>query len=139
MRFMVQMIVLLTFFVIQSAFAQVKSELALGSVMPMADVKLQSVSGDEISLSDVKLENGTLVVFSCNTCPYVKAWESRYLKVAELAKEQSIGMIALNPNEAMRSDKESLDEMKKIAMTMKYTFAYAVDKNHLLADEFGAT
>lgn len=139
MKKMLPSLFLLLFFVGSSAFAQLKSELALGSNMPLADVKMTDVSGSELSLSDVKLENGTLVVFSCNTCPYVKAWESRYLKVAELAKSLNIGMIALNPNEALRSDKESLEEMKKVAMSMKYTFPYVVDKNHQLADEFGAT
>lgn len=121
------------------AIAQQKEELPLGSIIPLADVKMTDVSDESFSLNDVKLENGLLVIFSCNTCPYVKAWESRYLKVAALAKEQKIGVIALNPNEALRDDKESLEEMKKIASTMNYTFPYVVDKNHDLADAFGAT
>jgi thioredoxin-related protein len=139
MKKMLQHLLLLLFLLSSSAFAQPKSELSLGSKMPLADVKMMDISGSELSVNDIKLENGTLIVFSCNTCPYVKAWESRYLKVAELAKKQKIGMIALNPNEALRSDKESLEEMKKVAMSMKYTFPYVVDKNHVLADEFGAT
>lgn len=139
MQKMLSSLFLLLFFVGSSAFAQQKSELAIGSTMPLADVKMLDVSGSELSLADVKLENGTLVIFSCNTCPYVKAWESRYLKVAEIAKSLNIGMIVLNPNEALRSDKESMEEMKKVALSKKYTFPYVIDKNHQLADEFGAT
>jgi thioredoxin-related protein len=123
----------------QTVFAQQKEELPIGSSIPMPDLKMEEVSGKEISLNESKLENGLLVIFSCNTCPYVKAWESRYLKVAALALENKIGVVALNPNEAMRSDKESLAEMVKISTQMKYNFPYAVDKNHVLADEFGAT
>lgn len=119
--------------------AQTFTELPIGSKMPMADVKMADVSGKEVSLNDVKKENGLLVIFSCNTCPYVKAWESRYLKVASIAFKNNIGVIALNPNEAMRNDKESLEEMKKISESMKYTFPYVVDKNHALADAYGAT
>ena len=128
----------ITFFVIQVS-AQKQVELAIGSALPMEDVKMMDVSDSEISFSDVMKTNGLLVVFSCNTCPYVKAWETRYLKVAEVAKINEIGMIALNPNEAMRSDRESLSEMKKIAAGMKYTFPYVVDSNHAMADVFGAT
>lgn len=126
-------------FLVLSVQAQQKEELPLGSSIPLADIKMLDVSDKEFSLNDLKQENGLLVIFSCNTCPYVKAWESRYLKVAELAKEQKIGVVALNPNEAMRGDKESLAEMKKIASSMKYNFPYVVDKNHDLADAFGAT
>jgi len=132
-------LLVLILFTYQSGLAQQKEELPIGSDIPFADLKMTDVSGKELSLNDVKLENGLLVIFSCNTCPYVKAWESRYLKVASLATSQKIGLIALNPNEAMRSDKESLEEMIKISTSMKYTFPYAVDKNHILADAFGAT
>ena len=132
-------LLVLILFTYQSGLAQQKEELPIGSDIPFADLKMTDVSGKELSLNDVKLENGLLVIFSCNTCPYVKAWESRYLKVASLATSQKIGLIALNPNEAMRSDKESLEEMIKISTSMKYTFPYAVDKNHVLADAFGAT
>ena len=45
--------------------------LPIGSTMPKADVKLKDISGAEISIKEVKKENGVLVMFSCNTCPYV--------------------------------------------------------------------
>lgn len=130
---------LMLLFTAISAKAQQKDELPLGSEIPLADVKLVDVSDSKFSLNELKLENGLLVIFSCNTCPYVKAWESRYLKVAELAKENKIGVVALNPNEALRSDKESLAEMKKVAASINYTFPYLVDENNDLADAFGAT
>lgn len=114
-------------------------ELEVGTVGPMFDYQMDEISGSKITLADVKGENGTLVIFSCSTCPYVRAWEDRYLTISELAKELNIGMIAVNPNEATRDQGSSLADMKKRADEIGYTFHYALDKDHKLADAYGAT
>lgn len=117
----------------------VKDELALGAKAPLMTVKMLDVSGKKLSLNDVKGENGLLVVFSSNTCPWVLAWEDRYLEIAKLAKQKNIGMIALNANEATRKKEDSYAEMQKHAKDKGYTFPYVVDQNHQLADAYGAT
>lgn len=117
----------------------VKEELELGSKAPLTAVKMLDISGSKLSLSDVKGSNGLLVVFSSNTCPWVLAWEDRYLTIAELAKEKGIGMIVINSNEGSRNGEDSYDEMQKHAKEKGYTFPYVVDENHVLADEYGAT
>ena len=114
-------------------------ELEVGTVGPMFDYQMDEISGSKITLADVKGENGTLVIFSCSTCPYVRAWEDRYLTISELAKELNIGMVAVNPNEASRGQGSSLADMKKRAEEIGYTFQYALDKDHKLADAYGAT
>ncbi len=114
-------------------------ELEVGTVGPMFDYQMDEISGDKITLSDVKGENGTLLIFSCSTCPYVRAWEDRYLTISKLAKELNIGMVAVNPNEATRAQGSSLTDMKKRAEEVGYTFPYALDKDHKLADAYGAT
>jgi peroxiredoxin len=116
-----------------------KDELALGAKAPLMAVKMLDVSGKKLSLNDVKGENGLLVVFSSNTCPWVLAWEDRYLEIAKLAKQKNIGMIAINSNEASRKKEDSYAEMQKHAKDKGYTFPYVVDQNHRLADEYGAT
>ena len=58
-------------------------ELSLGASIPLGDVKMVDISGKKISLNDVKMENGLLVNFSCNTCPWVVAWQDRYNALAE--------------------------------------------------------
>ena len=70
------------------AFAE---DLALGSNIPLADVKMLDISGKKVSLNDVKLKNGLLVNFSCNTCPWVVAWQDRYNGLAEASAESNIG------------------------------------------------
>ena len=75
-------------------------ELEIGKAIPSADVKMMDVSGKEFSLADSKGENGLLVIFSCNTCPYVKLSEARIKDVASLAKKNKIGVVLINSNEA---------------------------------------
>ena len=71
--------------------AAVAGELEIGSDIPMADVKMVDVSGKKVSLNDAVGENGLLVVFSCNTCPWVDAWEDRYISVSKLSQKKGSG------------------------------------------------
>ena len=119
--------------------AQQMEELAIGSKAPMIDKKMESVSGKEISLKDASKENGLVVIFSCNTCPWVERWEDRYPLVSTIASEQNVGVIALNPNENYRDKGDGMVDMKKRAKKMNYDFEYTLDKNHEIADAFGAT
>jgi len=115
------------------------AELAIGAKAPMADVEIKDVSEKMLTLKDVAKENGLLVNFSCNTCPWVSAWEDRYNPIAQLAKENDIGVIALNPNAAYRDKGESFEDMQKRAKKSDYQFYYALDKRAQLAEAFGAT
>ena len=114
-------------------------ELDLGSVLPLEDVKLLDISGKHISLGEAKRENGLLVIFSCNTCPWVIKWEDRYVELAKKYQSKGVGMIALNSNETTFESSDSMDEMKKHAKENDYNFYYARDDGSKLAREFGAT
>jgi peroxiredoxin len=112
----------------------------IGTMMPKSDVKmLDVVSGKEVSLADSKGEKGTLVIFSCNTCPYVIAQETRILNAQKKAKELGIGVVVINSNEAKRGDDDSQKAMKAYAKKQSYTAPYVMDKNSEMADAFGAT
>lgn len=113
--------------------------LEIGSKAPLTDVAMEGVSGETYTLDEVAGENGLLVVFSCNTCPWVEAWEDRYPKLADQARELGIGMIAPNPNTAIRDDGESMADMKARADEQGYNFPYVLDKDAQLAAAFGAT
>ncbi|MGQ0827212.1 MAG: thioredoxin family protein [Bacteroidota bacterium] len=114
-------------------------ELEIGATIPKADTKMMDVNGKEVSLADTKGENGLLVIFSCNTCPYVKLSETRIKEIAALAKKNKVGMIVINSNEAQREVEDSFDAMKKYAAAQGYDFSYVVDKNSQVANAFGAT
>lgn len=133
---------ILTSFSLLAAFSLLAfnniSELPIGADMPKADVKLKDISGKEITLKDAKKANGLLVMFSCNTCPYVVKNQQRTKDICEYALKNNIGVVLVNSNEAQRDNDDSYEAMKKYAAAQGYNWYYAVDKNSELADAFGA-
>ncbi|MGM0589400.1 MAG: thioredoxin family protein [Bacteroidota bacterium] len=123
---------------VQAQMNQVKP-ISIGTDAPMTDVDLETTDGEMTTLQASAMEKGLVVMFTCNTCPYVKAWEDRFNEVSQMAKEQGIGFIALNPNTKYRDKGDSMDDMKKRAQDYNYQFTYALDKNNQLADAYGAT
>ena len=119
--------------------AEMAKELEIGAALPEATHKMMDVTGNEVSLTDVKGENGLLVVFSCNSCPYVKLSEARIKEMATVAANNKVGVIIVNSNEGQRDADDSFEEMKKYAKSQFYNFSYVVDKNSHLANAFGAT
>jgi len=115
------------------------SEIGLNAPIPLADEKLKDVSGKEVSLNSAKTDKGLLVIFSCNTCPYVKLSESRIKEITDLSVKQGLGCIIINSNEAQRAEEDSFDAMVKYAAVQKFACSYVVDTNSKMADAFGAT
>ena len=114
-------------------------ELDLGSGLPLEEVKMMDITGKEVSLGEAKGENGLLVIFSCNTCPWVIKWEDRYVELAKKYQSKGVGVIALNSNETTFGSVDSMDKMKVHAKEKGYNFYYAMDNGAKLAREFGAT
>jgi hypothetical protein len=119
--------------------------LAIGAKAPKANMKMMDISGEEIALSDVAGENGLLVIFSCNTCPFVigngtktEGWEGRYPGLYDAATSAGIGMVLVNSNEAKRDAGDSMSDMKNRYESEGLKGRYVLDKNHQLADGFGA-
>jgi Redoxin len=115
------------------------SSLPLGSSVPKADIRLKDVSGKEISLLQAKGANGLLVMFSCNTCPYVIRNQGRTKAVCAYAGQHQIGVILLNSNEGSRDGGNSYAEMQSYAKSQDYQWYYALDDNAVLAGAFGAS
>ena len=113
--------------------------LPIGADMPKADVKMKDISGDLVSLKQAKEANGLLVMFSCNTCPYVIKNQSRTKSICAYTKSKNIGIIILNSNEGGRRSGESLADMQQYAKEQGYNYYYALDSENELADAFGAT
>ena len=126
------------FFLISLSLLWAK-ELELGATLPFPEVKMADISGKDISLNDAKGENGLLVIFSCNTCPWVIEWEDRYVSLATEFKPQGLGVIAINSNERQFESVDSMEEMQKHAKDLGYNFYYTMDSGSKLAREFGAT
>lgn len=114
-------------------------ELAIGSEIPLADIKMRDISGKDISLTDARGKEGLLVIFSCNTCPWVVAWEDRYVSLTNKFSPKGIGVIAVNSNEAQFENVDSFEAMQEHAEEKGYNFYYTVDEKAKLARAFGAT
>jgi peroxiredoxin len=112
--------------------------LEIGDAAPMQATKMKSTSGEMVSLEDVKASNGLLVMFTCNTCPFVVAWEDRYTSIQQQAKKNNIGVILVNSNEGKRDGDDSFDAMKKHGKEQGFTAPYVVDNDSKLANAFGA-
>ena len=128
-----------------SAPLSAQDELAIGDKAPLTEFKMTNIDGQDWSLVDLAGENGTLVIFTCNTCPFVvgregrsEGWEGRYNEVIAFARENGIGSVLVNSNEAKRKGDDSLEEMKQHAREAGYIAPYVVDAGHKLADGFGA-
>ncbi|BAV07599.1 Redoxin [Filimonas lacunae] len=122
-----------------SVLAQNITSLSLGTALPLATAKMKDISGKEVSLNDAKKKNGLLVMFSCNTCPYVIKNQQRTKEIAAYALKNNIGVIVINSNEAQRSDADSYDAMKTYATAQGYNWYYTVDTDSKVANAFGAT
>lgn len=113
--------------------------LALGEAAPKSDVPMKNVDGRELSIASVKGAKGTLVLFTCNHCPWVKAWEGRMVQIAAGARKRGIGVIAINPNDPAAYPEDSYENMQKRAKEHGYGFPYVVDSTSDVARAFGAT
>ena len=116
----------------------VVAELPIGADMPKPDVKMKDISGKQVSLKDAKGKNGLLVMFSCNTCPYVVKNQQRTNEICKTAIENGVGVILINSNEAQRDDEDSYEAMKEYAKDQGYKWFYTVDENSEVADAFDA-
>ncbi len=132
-------VVFLSFSFIAFSFkANGPQSLPIGSSLPKADLIMKDVSGKSVSLQQSKNENGLLVMFSCNTCPVVRANQSRTNQICSYAIEKKIGVAVINSNEGGRSSDESLESMQAYAKEQSYKWLYLLDSKNVVADAFGA-
>ncbi|MDA0745401.1 MAG: thioredoxin family protein [bacterium] len=113
--------------------------LSLGETAPKATVKMANIDGRELSIADVKGEHGTLVMFSCNSCPWVVAWEDRIASLGNAYQEKGFGVIVINANDTEQVAEDGLVQMKKRAEERGFNFPYVVDATSNVARAFGAT
>ncbi len=119
--------------------------LSIGEKAPRSGLKMKDVSGNMLALNDLKKENGLLVIFSCNNCPFVvggpgygEGWENRYNELNGLAARSEVGMVLVNSNEGKRSGADSFEKMVERAQEKGYKAHYVMDTNSQLANAFGA-
>jgi peroxiredoxin len=112
--------------------------LAIGATAHATDVRMKNVDGKEVSIADAAKAKGTLVVFTCNHCPFAQAWESRIVAMGKAALSKDIGVIAVNANDPGVVPEDGFDAMQARAKEKGYSFPYVVDSTSDVARAFGA-
>lgn len=103
------------------------------------DFKLKNVDGKLVSLADFKSAKGFVVVFTCNECPYAKAYQDRLISLDKEYKTKGFPVIAINPNDPAVEPADSYDAMVTRAKEKGYTFPYLYDEKNMVFREYGAT
>ena len=117
----------------------IASALAIGDAVPSKTEKLKNVDGKEVTIGEEAGAKGTLVVFTCNHCPYVKAWEDRIAALGNEYEKKGIGVIAINSNNPEKNTEDGFEGMQARAKEKNLGFPYAVDATSGVAKAFGAT
>ena len=117
---------------------QTADKLKPGDKMPGAEVNMPNANGEPTTLQKSVGQNGILVMFSCNTCPFVVRNQAMTKRTMAYCKAHGIGMVVLNSNEAQRDAADAYEAMQKYAKEQGYTVPYLVDNNSKLADMYGA-
>ena len=99
---------------------------------------LKSIDNKIISLNDAKGENGTLIMFICNHCPYVLAVIKNVVKDCKELENDGIKSIAIMSNEPSRYEEDSFDNMIKFSKNNDFNFPYLIDETQEVAKTYGA-
>jgi peroxiredoxin len=103
------------------------------------DFELKTVNGATVTMTDQPDTKGFLLIFSCNTCPYVVAYEDRMIELHNKYAPKGYPVIAINPNDEKQSPGDSFDKMKVRAKSKNFPFAYAYDETQEITKTYGAT
>ena len=102
------------------------------------DFSLTGTDGKTYGLKDVRGRAGTLIVFICNHCPYVRAIIDPLVAEANALTAMGIGVIAIMPNDVKISPGDSFNAMKSFAKQHDFTFPYVMDETQSVARDYGA-
>ena len=102
------------------------------------DFSLEGTDGKIYTLDGIRGPKGTLVMFICNHCPYVKAIHERLVRDAKALQELGVGVIAIMSNDPADYAEDSFDNMKTVAEKQGFTFPYVFDETQAVAKAYGA-
>ncbi len=106
--------------------------------LPAVDFSLPDTDGKLWTLDDCRGENGLLVMFICNHCPYVKAILDRLVRDARELQGLGVNSVAIMANDPSQYEEDSLENMRRIARTMDFPFPYLLDETQRTAKAYGA-
>jgi len=109
-----------------------------GDAIPMRETKMEKVDGRMLSIGEIAGKKGTLVIFACNHCPFVKAWEKRMTAIGNESMKKGVGVIVINANDVAAYPTDDMTHMKEQAKAAGFEFPYVMDATSDVAHAFGA-
>ncbi len=103
-----------------------------------SDFTLEATDGRSYGLSDIRGEKGSLLMFICNHCPYVRSIIERIVRDAEALQAQGIGVAAIMSNDTEAYPEDSFERMQAFARDKGFTFPYLFDKQQTVAAAYNA-
>lgn len=103
------------------------------------DFSLKNIDSKYVSLKDYKNAKGYIVIFTCNHCPYAKAYEERIIALDKKYKDLGYPVIAINPNDPDVQPQDGFTEMQVRAKEKGFTFPYLLDEGQKIYPQYGAT
>ena len=100
--------------------------------------QLPGVDGKDHALGDYEGKSVVAVIFSCNHCPYVRAWEDRMVQIQSDYVSTGVQLLAINANDAVKYPEDSFPKMKERAREKKFNFPYLRDEAQKVAHAYGA-
>ncbi len=116
------------------------NQIPVGNIIKPGVELMKNATGEPSNIRNENKKNGVIVVFSCNTCPFVvgsshfPGWENQYNNLFSIANDNELGFVLINSNEAKRKGDDSFDKMIDRAKEQNYSMPYLLDENSTLAD-----
>ncbi len=111
--------------------------IGLGDKIVDTRVKMRNIDGSMKTIADEIGKKGTLVIFTCNHCPFVIGWQNTMVEIGNAYKKKGVGVVFINSNDpTVKGD--TFEGMQKLAKKEHYTFSYLVDSTSDVARHFGA-
>ena len=105
---------------------------------PAPDFKLPGVDGNSYSLADFSDKKMLVIMFTCNHCPYVQAYEERLVAIQQDYRDRGVALVAINSNDDQRIPEDSFENMIERAKVKEYNFPYLRDKDQTVVTAYGA-
>lgn len=104
----------------------------------MIEFKLPGVDNQKYTAHEFKGKKAIVIIFSCNHCPYVQAWEDRMIEIQKDYADRDVQLVAINSNDPQKYSEDNFENMKKRAQEKGFNFPYLYDESQEIAHAYGA-
>ena len=113
------------------------SHISIGTTSP--DFNLKATDNNSYSLSSFSDKKLLVIMFTCNHCPFVKAYEDRLIQIQKDYSDKSVSLVAINSNETINYPEDTFEKMQIRVTEKSYNFPYLRDEDQSVASSYGAS